>query len=392
MVRFFSFFLLFATSLTISAQEYKTDTPQSGEGIILFLQRHGFPSNDYSKPFLDLNKGKFGKDNSMLAGIQYNLPAVYDHPQSGEGMILLLRRHGLDDEYFTLFKTINKETLEENGEDLKLHVKYLVPLKLHKTETAEEQNLSEAEPGSMTKTFYIKLLDETIEIEDDQLKGYVFYLVSGHGGPDPGAIATVNGERLCEDEYAYDITARLLRNLLQHGAKVYMITRDDNDGIRNDRVLEYDNDETCYLNQTIPLKQVDRLQQRADVINKYYKTNKKTAKGQFVVEIHVDSRSQNKDLDVFFYHHRNSKTGKKLAETIKDTFRKKYALHQPNRGYSGTVSSRNLYMLEKTMPVQIYIEVGNIQNPRDRKRLIIADNRQALANWIFYGIKEHIKN
>lgn len=375
----------------LGAQDHKTSSPQAGEGVILFLKRHGFPSNEYAPLFIELNSGKFGKDNSMLAGVQYKLPATYDNPQAGEGMILLLRRHGLDDDYFSVFKSINKELLEKNGEDLKLHIQYLIPLKLPSS-TSDEKIITEAEPGKLKKTFYIKLLDENIEIEDELLNGYVFYLVSGHGGPDPGAIAEVNGEKLCEDEYAYDITARLLRNLIQHGAKVYMITRDPDDGIRNDRILKYDKDETCYLNQTIALKQIDRLKQRADVINKYYKSNKKTAKGQFVIEIHVDSRSESKDLDVFFYHHKNSKYGKKLAETIKETFRSKYAEHQPNRGYSGTVSSRNLYMLEKTMPVQVYIEVGNIQNPKDRKRLLIADNRQALANWIFYGVKKYLND
>jgi N-acetylmuramoyl-L-alanine amidase len=30
--------------------------------------------------------------------------------------------------------------------------------------------------------------------------------------------------------------------------------------------------------------------------------------------------------------------------------------------------------------------LGNIQNAHDQKRLVIADNRQALANWITAGI------
>ena len=32
-----------------------------------------------------------------------------------------------------------------------------------------------------------------------------FYLVSGHGGPDPGCIGKYRGKELHEDEYAYDI-------------------------------------------------------------------------------------------------------------------------------------------------------------------------------------------
>ena len=51
------------------------------------------------------------------------------------------------------------------------------------------------------------------------LAGLVFYLVSGHGGPDPGAIGIYQGRQLHEDEYAYDIILRLARELLTRGAK-----------------------------------------------------------------------------------------------------------------------------------------------------------------------------
>ena len=47
-----------------------------------------------------------------------------------------------------------------------------------------------------------------------KLKGKVFYLVSGHGGPDSGARGKRSGRTLCEDEYAYDVSLRLLRLLL----------------------------------------------------------------------------------------------------------------------------------------------------------------------------------
>ena len=42
-------------------------------------------------------------------------------------------------------------------------------------------------------------------VSSSSLKGAVFYLVSGHGGPDPGCIGKYQGKELHEDEYAYDI-------------------------------------------------------------------------------------------------------------------------------------------------------------------------------------------
>jgi N-acetylmuramoyl-L-alanine amidase len=105
----------------------------------------------------------------------------------------------------------------------------------------------------------------------------------------------------------------------------------------------------------------------------------------------VDSRSRGENIDVFFYHDRRSNSGQKAARILKNTFQRKYDLHQPGRGYSGTVSDRNLYVVRNTYPVAIYIELGNINHRRDQQRFIIPSNRQALANWLFEGLTEDFK-
>ena len=66
----------------------------------------------------------------------------------------------------------------------------------------------------------------TYQITSNELSGACFYLVSGHGGPDPGAIGIYQGRQLHEDEYAYDIILRLARELLSRGAKVHIIIQD----------------------------------------------------------------------------------------------------------------------------------------------------------------------
>ena len=87
-------------------------------------------------------------------------------------------------------------------------------------------------------------------------------------------------------------------------------------------------------------------------------------------------------MDVFFYHAKGSTLGERLAQGMKNTFESKYDKHQPNRGFEGTVSARNLYVLNHSTPVAVYVELGNIQNSFDQRRLVISDNRQALANWM----------
>ena len=223
----------------------------------------------------------------------------------------------------------------------------------------------------------------TYPISSRELSGACFYLVSGHGGPDPGAIGTYLDHKLHEDEYAYDIVLRLGRELLMRDAKVHFIIQDKKDGIRNGRILNNSKRETC-MGKAIPLDQVARLKQRSQKIDALYNKDKATYKR--AIFVHVDSRSQGKQTDVYFYHATGSKQGKRLADRMRSTFASKYKKHQPGRGFKGTVSDRNLYVLRNTRPVGVYLELGNIRNSRDQQRLVLENNRQALAKWIAEAI------
>ena len=224
----------------------------------------------------------------------------------------------------------------------------------------------------------------TYTIKSQRLAGASFYLVSGHGGPDPGAIGIYQGRHLHEDEYAYDIILRLGRELLQRGAKVEFVIQDKKDGIRNGRILHNSKRETC-MGKPIPLKQVDRLKQRCVAVNGLYRKDK--SKYKRAIFIHVDSRSRGKQMDVFFYHAPKSKLGKRLVTNLQRTFKAKYNKHQPGRGFTGTIGERNLYVLRNTTPVAAFLELGNIQNKRDQKRVVLESNRQALAVWIADAIE-----
>lgn len=227
---------------------------------------------------------------------------------------------------------------------------------------------------------------ENVKILSNKLDGCVYYLVSGHGGPDPGAIGKRGKYELHEDEYAYDFTLRLARKLIEHGALAYIIVQDPEDGIRDERLLNNSYNEFLLGGDTISVNQLDRLKARADLINRLHEENKPTARLQQYIELHVDSRYTGKRIDVFFYYNEGDKQGKETAEVLLETIRNKYRRSQPGRGYEGTVTSRSLYMLRNTLPSGVYVELGNIQNPFDQVRLIEPDNRQAVANWLFEGL------
>jgi N-acetylmuramoyl-L-alanine amidase len=228
---------------------------------------------------------------------------------------------------------------------------------------------------------------QNITFKDEYLKGHVYYLVSGHGGPDPGAMGDYKDTKLCEDEYAYDVTLRLAKNLIEHGATVYLIIRDDNDGIRDEAVLPGDHDERCWPNQKIPLNQVTRLQQRVQVINELYLKHKKSgALVQKAIIIHVDSRSTKSRVDIFFYHYPGSKKGKEFAISLHETVKENYAKYRKGRGYGGQIKDRELYILKYSFPTAVFIELGNIRNPDDQKRIVSPKNRQIIADWLTEGV------
>jgi N-acetylmuramoyl-L-alanine amidase len=325
--------------LAIVIQPYKVNAQQKevvaekGDGIYTILTRNGLSFSEYSKTFIELNKNKLGKDNTLLAGVKYKLP-------DGKG---------------------------------------------NETPTAVKPATAATNTVGTVKTFDIfGPAYKNVEIISNELNGAIYYLVPGHGGPDPGAVGKYGNQILCEDEYAYDVTLRLARNLIQRGATVYMIVIDPNDGIRDESILKADKDEVCYPNLTIPLNQLKRLKQRTDAVNALYSKNKNAF--HRMICIHVDSRSHGENIDVFFYHDKRSNTGEKTAKILQKTFQEKYDANQPGRGYKGTVTWRNLYELQNSYPPAVFIELGNINHHRDQQRFIIANNRQALANWLTQGL------
>ncbi|MBA4744897.1 MAG: N-acetylmuramoyl-L-alanine amidase [Muricauda sp.] len=296
--------------------------------------------------------------------------------QEGDGIYSLLRRHGVSPtKHYNKFVTLNAEDLGED-ESLFMGRSYVLP------DTLATKKVEEIDHGITYPIFGDDF--KKVDAVSKRLDNTVYYLISGHGGPDPGAVEKYRGKLISEDEYAYDVTLRLARELLSHGAEVHIIVQDQNDGIRDERLLELDTDETV-LSNSIPLDQLERLKQRSEAVNRLYLKN--SGKYQRLLVTHVDSRGEGANIDVFFYHHEKSKNGKKLAERIHQTFLRKYKKFQPNRLYNGTFMERSsLYVVKNTLPAMAYIEIGNIRSKKDQRRILNPDNRQALANWISEGI------
>src|SRR5690554_686371 len=298
------------------------------------------------------------------------------YPIEGDGVFSFLRRwNRVGDAYVQEFIELNFDRLNAQG-GLELGTVYLIP-PLHPGDEYPA-SIEMLPQGTDPAIFGSAAGDMTPR--SDRLKNACFYIISGHGGPDPGAIARVGNRVLHEDEYAYDIALRLARELMLDGAAVHVIIQDPQDGIRDGMYLNNSSNETC-MGEPIPRNQLDRLKQRVDRVNELYERDKEQFDYCRAIEIHVDSRNKGKRIDVFFYHSPDEQS-QLLASTTRDLFQAKYDTHQPGRGFSGHVEERGLYILRHLEPPSILMEVGNIQNAFDRQRILLSNNRQTLANWM----------
>ncbi len=387
-ILFLAFMLIISLDVFAIKAEYVKVKPKSGEGILSIFRRYMIIDSpcDMEK-FYKINGLK--KESKLFTDRFYKLP-IYIYEYNGKSIRSTIGINNLkkairikDYNKYLYSKGIKKGRFTQ-GEKI-LWVPY------HELYCDEIVDLKPIEPDAKSKKgkrifpiFGEK--HQSTPLLSKKLEGQVFYVVSGHGGPDPGTTANYGSYLLCEDEYAYDVALRICRKLIQHGARAYMITRDENDGIRSGKILPCDKDEKAWKNESIFSRQKPRLLQRSNVINSLYERNKLAGiTKQTLLAIHIDSRKVGERTDVFFYYHMNSAAGKKAAYKVHSTLKAKYEKHRKSKEYTGTVTARDLHMLRETKPTSVYIELGNIKNPSDQKRFILESNRELLAKWLFEG-------
>lgn len=382
---------------------YHSVKAKNGDGVFSLLRRYHL--NDHS-----CNRNEFLKLNNLTikdelkVGREYKLP-IHIFKYNGTSIRTTV---GIDSwEQAVRIKDYNENILKDNLRKTRYNDSKILWVPHHELSCAAEIDMNSKstskskgdntgavsdvkKKGTFLSVDMFGKTHKVVEVVDNSMKGKVYYIVSGHGGPDPGAMCNCDNT-LCEDEYAYDVCLRLTRELMSHGATVHMIIQDKNDGIRDEQVLECDRDEFC-MGATIPLNQKKRLHQRASAINNlYHKYKKQGVKDQVAIMVHIDSNNETKSQDVYFYHHKSSKGSKDLAKKLQNTFKEKYNYYQKGRGYKGFVKPRGLYMLNNTLPTAAFVELANIRNPNDHKRLLLNSNREALAKWLYEGIAAHHK-
>lgn len=375
-----------ATAVSTSSREFHRVEAKNGDGVITLMKRYGLTGSTCNMDaFYKLNNLK--ENQGLQQGKTYYLPIqIFKYNRESIRSTI-----GKDDWDVARSIASYNRSLQSN----KLKPTYymddaILYVPLHFLDCPETNAMPKATKKIEPKKVYFtnKLFGqkhEKVEKISDDLKGEAYYIICGHGGPDPGAMCTHGGKNLCEDEYAYDVSLRLARKLEANGAKVFMIIQDENDGIRDEATLPLDYDEVCIGGDAIPRKQTHRLKQRVKAVNRLYAKNKEKYTSHKVMSIHIDSRPVDRRQDVFFYHCPGSKSGRKQAQHIHETFKEKYEIHRGPGKYHGTVSDRNLYVLRNTDPTCVFVELANIKNRIDQKRIVIPWQREVLAGWLYEG-------
>ena len=377
---------LFLNDLQAQEKErFHKTIAQNGDGVYSLLRRYKLLDSPCNlERFYELNQLK--RNANLAKGKTYFLPIlIYEYNRKSIRSTI-----GIDDWDLAIrIQAYNKEMVklayrpQDYIDDSILWVPY------HEMYCSEETKSETVEKPASVKLRSFPIFGknhEKVPLLNKSLEGKIYYIVSGHGGIDPGAVGKVGNNKLCEDEYAYDVAVRLAREIVKRAGTAYLILSDPNDGIRDKKFLGVDQDEIVWGNYKVSTSQKGRLFQRSDVVNELIDKNLTAGlKDQRLIAIHVDSRSKSAQTDVFFYHFPGSDTGKRIANNIKKTFAKKYKKYQKNRGYSGTVTARDLHMLREPKCASVYVELGNISNQRDQKRFLLASNRQLLAEWLMEG-------
>jgi N-acetylmuramoyl-L-alanine amidase len=396
------------SSVCLMGQEYVTTTFNKGEGVLALMRRYnldGYPCN--LPEFYQINQ--LTKASPVYLGKSYRLP-IQIYKYNGKSIRNTLKN--MDLPRARMIEKYNKDlSFQKIKEVYFIQDKQLwVPYHIYHCSNPETENfltnpfvdentnqppppVVTANPDEVTRytgrvvnepLFGAKLAQ--VQVTDELLKNRIYYIKGGHGGPDPGAMANIDGHVCCEDEYATDVAMRLGRLLISHGATVHFIVTDPDDGIRDDAYLDCDKDEKQSGNHTIPLNQIYRLRDRVRYVNQLYnKYKKQNVIDQRFISIHVDSRSQNVSLDVHFYYYDGSALGMQMAIETQKVF----AENTRKAGevdYTGTVKARDLYVLKYSDPAALFVEIGNIQNVHDQARIIQSKNRQLIAEWLYQGI------
>lgn len=270
--------------------------------------------------------------------------------KSGDGIINVLRREGLDVEtYYQKFIDLNQDQIS-NGSLLKLGKTYKIPFS--ESSFVNRGRIINLSQNTETAIFETKL--NLLSNKEKTLENTVYYLLLDRF--DPEGLKVVKTNKNLRTDFALAMS----KELLEQGAKVF--------------IFEYPQEENQNLGNFI------------DAINKRF--FKHRGLHQRLLVLDVDDAPMSKSARVSVSHSQHNKESQKLAKSIESIFKEKN-IELANEGLNeGAFTDKiNLFIANNALPAMSYIKV-NKQDPEVKKSADIgATNKEDFIQLITTGIK-----
>lgn len=190
----------------------------------------------------------------------------------------------------------------------------------------------------------------------DKVSGRLVVIDPGHGGPDPGAVAT---DGTLEKDIVLNI-AKYLQSLLNQAAVYTILTREGDDSPRLGPGRNF-----------LSRKRQD-LMERAGMANQ--------ARADLFISIHCNSFPQSIWSGAQTFYYPGQDESKKLAIAVQAELIKRLG---PNRRQANAGDYR---VLKDTHMPAVVVEVGFLSNPREARLLADPSYQRKVAEAIYWGI------
>lgn len=227
---------------------------------------------------------------------------------------------------------------------------------------------------------------------DTLLKNTLVIIDAGHGGKDPGASTTYNGNIIWEDEYAYDIGLKLKNQIEACGGKALMTVIDINQPAfhTNQEILPLTYGEIFAFDSSLVTADSTGLQKRCQFGNLQLKKFPKTT--IVWISIHLDIAADSATQGVMIIA---PDTNSLLAKNFRDVFAKNNLLRDSCslvKNKDRPCRIRNLHVLRTNNKIKdrIFLELGNMLNKYDLSLIISEQGRNNYVHHLMNGLQNFL--
>jgi len=224
--------------------------------------------------------------------------------------------------------------------------------------------------------------------KDNQTK-IVVIIDPGHGNRDPGAIVYLNKIPIIESTYAYDVSLRLEKILLEKGITVFKTTKDDDISINNDDTIKLYPKTLFNFDKTSVGNGIPKLTKRTSFAN--LKKKQYSDCRIIFISIHFDIS-------------RPSYFGARIIKGDNDTFHKYLKIELENEKLLSNSNVPVLNTGDKTNYIKhfyvlghanktsekVILELGNLKSKKDLSRIVNNKVREDYASVIADAILKYM--